>query len=299
MAPLGISSMMLYPKISGPITSKKLYFTTLQASTFVNSQISATILEYGNDASINVSSAEIIASSCDNAPTGSITINAVGGILPYSYSLNGGAFQASNIFNNVSQGPKTITIKDAGCQSITKTVTVGVKAGPVISAGPDFTIVDGDRVMLQGSATGVPATVAWTPTATLTGANTLTPIAKPSITTAYNLSVLDVNGCLSTDNAVVTVIPYCIKVMNAFTPNGDGMNDRWLVTNGASCTKQIAVAVYNRYGNIIYKNDNYQNNWDGTYNGKPVADGTYYYSVTYTTITSNTIFLRGDVTILR
>ena len=299
MAPLSISSMMLYPKVSGPIANKKLYFTTLQASTFVNSQISATILEYGNDALINVSSSEATASSCDNVATGSITITATGGILPYSYSLNGGPFQASNTFNNISQGPKTITIKDAGCQSITKTVTVGVKAGPVISAGPDFIIVDGDNVTLQGTATGVPATIAWTPAATLTGANTLSPVAKPNITTGYTLTVQDVNGCVSTDNAVVTVIPYCIKVMNAFTPNGDGMNDRWLVTNGAACTKQIAVAVYNRYGNIVYKNDNYQNNWDGTYNGKPVADGTYYYSVTFTTITGNTIFLRGDVTILR
>jgi len=299
MAPLGISSMMLYPKISGPIASKKLYFTTLQASTFVNSQISATILEYGNESLINVASSEVIASSCDNAPTGTITINATGGIAPYSYSLNGGTFQASNTFSGVSQGTKTITIKDAGCQTVTKTVTVGVKSGPVISAGPDFTIVDGDQVTLQGSSTGTPATIAWTPAASLTGANTLSPIAKPNTTTGYTLTVQDVNGCLSVDNTLVTVIPYCIKVMNAFTPNGDGLNDRWLVTTGASCTKKIAVAIFNRYGNTVYKTDNYQNNWDGTYNGKPVADGTYYFTVTYTTITDKTIFIKGDVTILR
>jgi gliding motility-associated-like protein len=88
--------------------------------------------------------------------------------------------------------------------------------------------------------------------------------------------------------------------MDAFTPNGDGQNDRWLVTNnGGSCTKRVYVTVFNRYGNIVYKNDNYQNTWDGTYDGKPVADGTYYYTISYVTITDNTLRLQGNVTILR
>ena len=95
------------------------------------------------------------------------------------------------------------------------------------------------------------------------------------------------------------MIPYCIKVMNAFTPNNDGQNDRWLVTDGNPCTDKIFVAVYNRYGNEVYRNENYQNNWDGTYKGKPVADGTYYYNVSFKTITGKPISVKGDVTILR
>jgi gliding motility-associated-like protein len=71
--------------------------------------------------------------------------------------------------------------------------------------------------------------------------------------------VKDANNCTSTDDATVVVIPYCVKVMNAFTPNGDGMNDRWLVTQGSGCTKRISVAVFNRYGQAVYKNDDYQN----------------------------------------
>jgi gliding motility-associated-like protein len=86
--------------------------------------------------------------------------------------------------------------------------------------------------------------------------------------------------------------------MNAFTPNGDGMNDKWIVTNGG-CVKEVKVAVYNRYGNVVYSNNNYSNDWDGNYKGRPVADGTYYYSVTYQTITGRFITITGDVTILR
>ena len=105
-----------------------------------------------------------------------------------------------------------------------------------MNAGPDFIIVDGDNVTLSGSSTGTPGTIAWAPAGSLTNSNTFTPVAKPNVTTTYTMTVTDQNGCISTDNALVTVIPYCIKVMNAFTPNGDGMNDRWLVTTGASCT---------------------------------------------------------------
>jgi gliding motility-associated-like protein len=333
------------------------------------------ILEFGNPANINVNATETITNaSCTNPAGGSITINATGAIAPYTYSINGGPFQTSNTFTGLTQGPKTITIKDAFCGTLTKTVTVGfndnltlsvnndtlvcagapvqmlatsaatayvwspatglsnasisnpvatvnnntsytvtaslngcvrtrtvninIKPNPIISAGPDKTIIDGDQVTLEGSAPANSVSIAWTPNTTLTGAGTLFPVAKPNITTNYTLTVRNSDGCTSTDNALVTVVPYCVKVMNAFTPNGDGVNDRWIVTTG-SCAAQVQAIVYNRYGNAVYKNDNYQNNWDGTYNGKPVPDGTYYYAVTYRLITGRVVLMKGDVTILR
>ncbi len=354
-----------------PFANRRLFVTGVNIS-------GAPIMEYGDPANIAVNSTEtVVNASCTNLTAGSITINATGAIAPYSYSINGGTFQASNTFTGLTQGPKTITIRDSFCGLLTKTINVGftdnltlatnndtlvcagapvqmlattngtpttfawspsggltaanisnpiatvnsnsaftvtatlngcvrtrtvnigIKTNPFVNAGPDKTIVDGDDVMLDGSAAANVVSIAWTPNGTLTGANTLSPVAKPVVTTTYTLTVRNTDNCTSTDNAVVNVIPYCVKVMNAFTPNGDGMNDRWLVTTGASCTKQIAVAVFNRYGNVVYKNDNYQNNWEGTYNGKPVADGTYYYTVTYTTITDKKVFQKGDVTILR
>lgn len=339
----------------------------------------APLMEYGNPANIAVNSTETITNAnCSNPSGGSITINATGAIAPYTYSINGGAFQTSNTFTGLTQGPKTITIKDAFCGTLTKTVNVGftdnltisanndtlvcagapvpmlatstagasfswspagglsnpnisnpiatlnaglsyivtatlngcvkkdtvnigIKPNPQINAGPDKTIVSGDAVSLEGSvATGTIAqTISWAPSATLTGSNSLTPVARPTVTTVYTLTILDNNNCTSTDAATITVIPYCVKVMDAFTPNGDGKNDLWLVTNGAPCAGQISVSVYNRYGGLVYRNENYQNNWDGTYNGKPVADGTYYYQISYRLINNNPVVMKGDVTILR
>jgi len=375
LSPGSFANIALYPKLNLSLGQKKLYGMPLTAGSSVNSQNTAFLVEYGNYAVTNVATSEAITgASCTNPNAGSITVTTTGGLLPYTYSINGGTPQASNTFTGLTQGPKTVVIRDAGCQVITKNITipftdnltlggsndtlvcagapvqlnaisnaatyswspaaglssatisnpiatvssntaftvtaslngcvktktinVNMKPSPVINAGPDKTIVDGDEVRLEGSAAN-PVTIAWTPAATLTNANTFSPIAKPNVTTTYTLTVRNSDNCVSTDNAVVTVVPYCVKIMNAFTPNGDGMNDRWLVSTGTTCTKQIAVAVFNRYGNVVYKNDNYQNNWEGTYDGKPVADGTYYYTITYTTLTDKKVYAKGDVTILR
>lgn len=356
---------------SVPFANRKLFICGGNVS-------GAPMMEYGNPANVNVNTNEVVTNAtCTNLTAGSITVTATGAIAPYTYSVDGGSFQTSSVFNGLTQGPHTITVLDSYCGKLIKTVNVGftdnlalttnndtivcsgapvqmsastngtgatyawspagglsatnignpiatvisnsaytvtaslngcirnktvnigIKPNPVINAGPDKTIVEGDEVTLFGTGILNPVSVAWTPTASiLNGVNSYTAVVKPNVTTTYTLTVKNSDNCTSTDNTVVTVQPYCIKVMNAFTPNGDGINDKWLVTNGG-CTTQIKVAVYNRYGSVIYKNDNYTNDWDGTYNGKPVADGTYYFSATYQTISGRTVTVTGDVTILR
>ncbi len=156
----------------------------------------------------------------------------------------------------------------------------------------------GASTQLNGSASNV-VSIAWTPAASLTGANTLTPVAQPATTTTYTMTVVNSDNCTSTDDAVVTVIPYCVKPANAFTPNGDGIHDRWVVTDGNACTNQIMVKVFNRYGHVVFEDNNYQNDWDGKYKGKPVPDGTYYYVIQYRLISGRIVPAKGDVTILR
>ncbi len=258
------------------------------------------IMEYGNSANTGVNSTEVVDASCSTSATGSIVANVTGGIAPYTYSLNGGPFQTANTFSNITDGTKTLTIKDAFCSTLTKTIIVPVKPSLLISAGPNKIIVNGEQTTLDGSTgNNIAASIAWTPAASLIGANTLTPIAKPVITTNYTLTVVNSNGCTSTSNVSVTVLPYCIKVMDAFTPNGDAINDQWLVTQGGVCTTQTNVKVFNRYGSEVYSNANYTNNWDGKYKGKTVPDGTYYYFIEFTLVGGKKITVKGDVTILR
>ena len=86
--------------------------------------------------------------------------------------------------------------------------------------------------------------------------------------------------------------------MIAFTPNGDGINDLWLITNG-NCLISAVAQVFNRYGAKVFESKDYKNNWNGTWDGKPLADGTYYYVISYKLVNGKTVFEKGNVTILR
>lgn len=180
--------------------------------------------------------------------------------------------------------------------TVTRSFQVNVVQGVTVNAGPNFTILAGQSQQLQASGTA--GTYLWTPPTGLSAANVLNPIATPTTTTTYTLRITTAQGCTNTDDMVVTVVPYCVKPLNAFTPNGDGINDRWLVTNG-NCIIKATAQVYNRYGSKVYESNDYKNTWDGTYKGKPLPDGTYYYKLEYLLINNQTVFAQGDVTILR
>lgn len=69
-----------------------------------------------------------------------------------------------------------------------------------------------------------------------------------------------------------------LKIPNAFTPNGDGINDTWNIPNLAYDT-QCKVKIYDRYGTLVYTSTGYGISWDGRNNGQNVPAGTYYYAI--------------------
>jgi len=133
----------------------------------------------------------------------------------------------------------------------------------------------------------------------LSSTNTLFTKAKPTVTTPYTLRVTTDQGCTATDDILITVLPDCVKPVNVFTPNGDGINDTWQVVSGGNCTKAVEVSVFNRNGALVFHSANYNNAWDGTFNGKGLPDGTYYWVIRYTYLTSRAVTAKGNVTILR
>ncbi|MDB5157772.1 MAG: beta-propeller fold lactonase family protein [Mucilaginibacter sp.] len=69
-----------------------------------------------------------------------------------------------------------------------------------------------------------------------------------------------------------------IIIPNIFTPNGDGANDKWYIQNLQYAPK-CDVEIFNRYGLLLYHSSGYINAWDGSFNGKPLPSGTYYYLI--------------------
>ena len=183
-----------------------------------------------------------------------------------------------------------------GTCTASQNMTVTIFPGATANAGADALIIAGDTYSMQGS--GSAGTYLWTPSTGLSSTSILNPVANPTATTTYTLRVTTSQGCIANDDMTITVVPYCIKPMNAFTPNSDGINDLWLITNG-NCLSNAKVQVFNRYGAKVFEDLDYKNNWDGTYNGKPLPDGTYYYVISFQLINRKVETKTGNVTILR
>lgn len=179
------------------------------------------------------------------------------------------------------------------------TVNITVTQAPSVDAGGGVSITKGQDAQLSGTVSNA-ANFAWTPTTYLSNAGILNPVSvMPQQTITYTLTATNAEGCSTSDTVTVTVLPYCIKVKNAFTPNGDGVNDTWMVYDQFDCLKNVRVQVFNRYGSRVFESQNYRNDWRGTYSGKNLPDATYYYVVDYSLIDGRKYQVRGDVTILR
>ncbi|MBC8321501.1 MAG: gliding motility-associated C-terminal domain-containing protein [Bacteroidetes bacterium] len=106
----------------------------------------------------------------------------------------------------------------------------------------------------------------------------------------YSTEVQSTKGCTGTDSSFVlfSTTPQLIKMYfpNAFTPNGDGLNDKF---NGVTSTidvNQFSLSIYNRWGAMIYHTNDITNGWDGIYQGELCQPGAYVYKVSHNSSTS-------------
>ena len=108
------------------------------------------------------------------------------------------------------------------------------------------------------------------------------------------LTVTDVNGCQATQDIQVADECPDIQIPNAFTPNGDGINDTWDII-GLAYDQTALVRVYTRYGQQVYQSKGYGIPWNGEYQGKKLPTGAYYYIIN---VKNNSQTLSGEVTII-
>ncbi len=171
----------------------------------------------------------------------------------------------------------TLVASDGPC-SATDEITIVVLEDPLADAGPDHTIHVNASVALGGSPTGPDgSSYSWTPDSVLTDPGSAAPIADPTVTTWFAVTVTAPNGCVSIDSVLVTVIPNVV-IPTGFTPNGDGWNDTWVI-DFIDLFPQAEVEIYNRWGEPIFTSVGYKVPWDGRYNGGFVPVGTYYYVI--------------------
>ena len=235
------------------------------------------------------------AAVCEGTP---VNLNATGGLRFLWWPPDG--LNNDTISNPVAQPSNTTlyTVRvtnQFGC-SDTGSVTVNIWKKPKADAGPDKKMRPGLQVQLDGKVAGNNFDYFWTPTDFMTASTSLRPVVTPKVTTTYTLQATSRDGCGSSSDQVKVVVYDKVIIPNAFSPNNDGINDTWFI-EPLYLFPECKVDVFNRYGEIVYRSNGYDNPWDGRKNGHPLPTGVYYYIIDLKN--PGTKPLTGSVTILR
>jgi gliding motility-associated-like protein len=251
-------------------------------------------------------------SSCLNLPVHffdkSFPGNSQTGIGSYRWNFGDGSALSStrnpiHVFANLQQYKITLTVQSALCptlgDSISKELNIVMPRAsityPRINAARE--------VPIQLSAYPGGICYLWEPPTELNNVNIQDPIAiyhklDPS-KLFYTISVTDSSGCIVQDYQEVWLFDHPdIFVPTAFTPNGDGANDLFIpVYVNISHLKYFRI--FDRWGKLIFETMDMGKGWDGTINGKRMPMDTYVFMVIGVDNNGNSIFRKGDVTLIR
>jgi gliding motility-associated-like protein len=161
------------------------------------------------------------------------------------------------------------------CLPVNDEVIITISPGPLVNAGPDLFVMEGNSKELQAS--GNASIYMWSPSDFLNDPSLLNPISTPTTDIQYTLEGKDQNGCSNSDFVWVKILKNII-IPNVFTPNGDGINDLWEI-KGLSDYPGSSIKIYNRYGQVVFESKGYGRPWDGMFKGNSLPSGTYYYII--------------------
>ena len=165
-------------------------------------------------------------------------------------------------------------------------------------AGNDTVIVKGETMRFDGQG-GTQYT--WSPADNLSETDISNPKGYFPDTGLYTyyVHVESAFGCTGDDTVQILVVNQAsFFVPNAFTPNGDGLNDIFRPTAvGYRSLKYFRV--YNRFGEEVYSGSTLETGWDGTYHHRQADIGTYFWQISFTDRFGNDGYVKGDVTLIR
>lgn len=199
-------------------------------------------------------------------------------------------------FDSIGEHPVNLVVfNNTGCSdTVMKNVTVNPL--PQIVAMGDTIICEQDQAALE-AAGGVSYT--WMPAEDMSCPVCSLTYAKPQLSTNYVVTGTDEYGCINTDTVRVE-LKECnciVSVPTAFSPNGDGKNDRFEVL----CTDMVKIhlEIFNRWGQPVFYTTYPNHSWDGTYKGAICDAGTYYYFVKVKCTRGQEVMKKGDITLIR
>ncbi|MCB9336339.1 MAG: gliding motility-associated C-terminal domain-containing protein [Flavobacteriales bacterium] len=165
---------------------------------------------------------------------------------------------------------------------------------PIINTIPDTIITIQSTVELTTTGGTI---YSWSPNVNLSCNDCPNPVASPTETTTYYVTVTDSNGCVSNDYVIVNVVIPDLFIPTGFSPNGDGYNDEVLVRS-LSIVK-MNLQIYDRWGNLVFESNDQAKGWDGTSKGVKCDAGVYIYKFEAKFIDGEKLEQSGNITLFR
>ncbi len=210
-----------------------------------------------------------------------VTASGSNGNLTYDWTPVSGS---SSSLLNISGGTYTLTITDDQACTFDTSFVVNATGGLSAVITPDSVTIDqGDLVNI--STTVDPnvsgETYSWSPSDGLSCNDCPNPIANPEESTTYIVTIQTADGCSETDSVQIIVDDPCGKVFvpNMFSPNNDGKNDELCVYGG--CLTSFEINIYNRWGEVVYRSNDPEMCWNGTYKNERLNTSVFAYKLTY------------------
>jgi len=219
----------------------------------------------------------------------SATISASGGTI---YSWSTGDTTSSISITPVSTSTYSLIISNGVC-TVNDSSTVMVNPSPNVNVCCDSSITHGENVQLITSGGQI---FHWSPSAGLSCDSCPDPIATPTITTTYSLTVISDSGCISARTVTIEVSCGTVFIPTAFSP--DETVNAILYVRGP-CIASMDFNVFDRWGNKVFESQNQDKGWDGTCKGLPANMGTYVWFLNATMLDGTSVEKKGNITLVR
>jgi gliding motility-associated-like protein len=186
-------------------------------------------------------------------------------------------------------GKYYVTVTDNNCSS-RDTILINYNLKPVFSLGSDFSICSGQAIILKPTIQNEKSVnYLWQDGSS----NPTYNVVAPGV---YNLTLS--NDCGSKTDSIVAMRGACkLYVPNAFTPNGDGLNDVFKASYGENITK-FKMEIYNRWGQKVFESNDMTKGWDGTYQ-QNMLKGVFVWIIKYDSVDLKNQIMKGTVVLIR
>jgi len=250
----------------------------------------------------------VIEPSCFGFDNGMIEVtNVVGGQAPFEYSFMNGQFSSNNNFNFLSPGVYTIEVKDANGCTYFEEVSVGFGNDIQLELGDSDTISIGDSIDISAitniSLSQIQSTI-WEPN--IPGCELCTSFTfSPEETVTVQLTIIDQNGCSTTDNIRIVVEDEAnVYVPNIFSPDGNGTNDFFVIYSSELVQQVEVFQVIDRWGNLLHEAKDFVPGdesaaWDGNFRGRPVNPDVFAYIAELRMLSGKVELIKGTITLIR